>query len=145
MKYLARYVRGGPIKDHRLVSFDGQQVTFRYGNHRELDDAGQPRQAELTLRVTEFLRRWSEHVPLPGVHMVRAWGLYASTQRGKLERCRAELPEQETTREQPQEVQERSPENCPWERCPMCHHEMVVTQVLPRSGAPPAQSWPVTA
>ncbi len=27
--YLARYVRGGPIKDHRLVSFEGQQVTFR--------------------------------------------------------------------------------------------------------------------
>lgn len=27
VKYLARYVRGGPIKDHRLVSFDGRQVT----------------------------------------------------------------------------------------------------------------------
>ena len=73
MKYLARYVRGGPIKDHRFVAFDGQQVTFRYGNHRDLDDAGQPHQAELTLSVGEFLRRWSEHVPLPGVHMVRAW------------------------------------------------------------------------
>ena len=42
MKYLARYVRGGPIKDHRFVAFDGQQVTFRYGNHRDLDDAGRP-------------------------------------------------------------------------------------------------------
>src|SRR5207245_9260242 len=36
--YLARYVRGGPIKDHRFVAFDGARVTFRYGNHRELDD-----------------------------------------------------------------------------------------------------------
>ena len=43
-KYLARYVRGGPIKDHRLVNFDGQQVTFRYGNHRALDAHGQPQQ-----------------------------------------------------------------------------------------------------
>ena len=81
MKYLARYVRGGPIKDHRLVRFDGQEVTFRYGNHRERDARGKPQQAELTLSVAEFLRRWSEHVPLPGVHTVRAWGLYASTQR----------------------------------------------------------------
>ena len=78
-KYLARYVRGGPIKDHRLISFDGQYVTFRYGNHRDLDAAGKPQQAELRLSVVEFLRRWSDHVPLPGVHLVRAWGLYAST------------------------------------------------------------------
>ncbi len=49
IKYLARYVRGGPIKDHRLVSFDGQQVTFRYGNHRDLNEQGQPQQADLTV------------------------------------------------------------------------------------------------
>jgi len=98
-KYLARYVRGGPIKDHRLVSFDGHEVTFRYGNHRELDAGGTPQQTELTLSMEEFLRRWSAHVPLPGVHMVRAWGLYASTQRPKLAQCRDQLPEQEAPRE----------------------------------------------
>lgn len=75
MTYLARYVRGGPIKDHRFVAFDGRQVTFRYGNHRALDAHGKPQQHGLTLTVAEFLRRWSEHVPLPGVHTVRAWGL----------------------------------------------------------------------
>ena len=57
----ARYVRGGPIKDYRLVSFDGQQVTFRYGNHRNLNEQGQPQQADLTVTVEEFLRRWSAH------------------------------------------------------------------------------------
>lgn len=71
-KYLARYVRGGPITDHRLVAFDGQQVTFRYGNHRSPDEWGKPRQAELTLSVSEFLHRWSEHVSRAGVHTVRA-------------------------------------------------------------------------
>ena len=107
MKYLARYVRDGPIKDHRFVAFDGQQVTFRYENHRSLDDAGQPRQAELTLKVEEFLRRWSEHVPLPGVHLVRAWGLSANTQRPKLAQCREQLPEKDTTRKKPRAAQER--------------------------------------
>ena len=75
MKYLARYVRGGPIKDHRLVAFDGRRVTFRYGDHRERDARGKPQRAELTLSVAELLRRWSEHVPLPGIPTVRAWGL----------------------------------------------------------------------
>jgi hypothetical protein len=139
MKYLARYVRGGPIKDHRLLSFDGQHVTFRYGNHRDLDEAGQPRQAELTLEVEEFLRRWSAHVPSPGMHMVRAWGLYASTQRPKLTRCREELPEKETPQETPQTTEEPPHRDRPWEQCPVCHQPMVVIQVLVRGGAPPPQ------
>jgi hypothetical protein len=146
MKYLARYVRGGPIKDHRFVRCDGQHVTFGYGNHRDLDEAGQPRQAELTLSVPEFLRRWSEHVPLPGVHMVRAWGLYASTQRPKLAQCRDQLPEQETTQKKPRAAEERSPDNRPGEQCPLCKQPMVLVQVLPRSGAPPrVESWPEAA
>ena len=142
MKYLARYVRGGPIKDHRLVHFDGEQVTFRYGNHRELDEEGKPQQQELTLPVGEFLRRWSEHVPLPGVHTVRAWGLYASTQRPKLAECRDHLPEQEAPRIMPSGAENDSPPNRthPWEQCPVCHQPMVVIQVLARGGAPPAQA-----
>lgn len=147
MKYLARYVRGGPIKDQRLLSFNGQQVTFRYGNHREVDDAGQPRQAELTLSVAEFLRRWSAHVPLPGVHMVRAWGRYASTQRQQLAQCRAQLPEAERTRKRPRQADEAPrTRDHPGEQCPVCLQPMVPVQVLPRAGAPPrVESWPVAA
>jgi hypothetical protein len=139
-------VRGGPIKAHRLVKFAGQQVTLRYGNHRDLDDAGQPRQAELTLRVTEFIHRWSTHVPLPGVHMVRAWGLYASTHRRRLEACRAQLPEEEALAETPRVSKDEPPRDRPWEQCPLCQQTMVVIQVLPRAGAPPrVESWPVAA
>jgi hypothetical protein len=146
MNYLARYVRGGPLKDHRLVAFDGERVTFRYGNHRNLDAGGKPHQAELTLRVTEFLHRWSTHVPLPGVHTVRAWGLYASTQRQKLDQCRAQLSEEETPRPLPQRTATPLERDRPWERCPVCQQPMVPTQVLPRAGAPPpVEAWPVAA
>jgi hypothetical protein len=144
MKYLARYMRGGPNKDHRLVAFAEEHVTFRYGNHRELDDQGQPRQAELTLSVDEFLHRWSEHVPLPGAHMVRAWGLYASTRRRRLEECRDQLPEKDAGWETLHRGADdsRRDHDHPWERCPVCHQEMVVTPVLPRAGAPPPLlSW----
>jgi hypothetical protein len=147
-KYLARYVRGGPIKDHRFVAFDGAQVTFRYGNYRELNAQGQPHPAELMLPTAEFLQRWSEHVPLPGVHMVRAWGLYASPHRPKLEAGRAQLPEEEAPPAKPTAGADESPHDRdhPWEQCPVCRQAMVVTQVLPRAGAPPAQlSWPVAA
>lgn len=147
MKYLARYVRGGPIKDQRFTACDGQQVTFRYGNHRELNGHGKPQQAELTLSMTEFLHRWSEHVPLPGVHTVRAWGLYASTQRQQLAQGRAQLPEEEMPRERPRQTDEEPHDrDHPWERCPVCQQPMVPVQVLPRAGAPPrVESWPVAA
>jgi hypothetical protein len=146
VKYLARYVRGGPIKDHRFVKVDGEQVTFRYGNHRDVDGYGKPRQTELTLSVEEFLGRWSAHVPLPGVHTVRAWGVYASTQRRKLERCREQLPEPEPLGEALSRTTEQSDCAHPWEECPVCQRALVVTQVLPRAGAPPrVESWAVAA
>jgi hypothetical protein len=148
VKYLARYVRGGPIKDHRLLSFDGQRVTVRYGNQRDLDGHEKPRQAELTLTVDEFLRRWSAHVPLPGVHTVRAWGVYASTQRRKLEECRDQLPAEDTLTDKPQRTAAEPPQDRdhPWEQCPVCRQTMIVTQVLPRAGAlPRVESWAVAA
>ena len=146
-KYLARYVRGGPIKDQRFVTWDGQQVTFRSGNHRARDARGQPQQGELTLSVAEFLRRWSDHVPLPGVHMVRAWGLYASTQRPKLEQGREQLPAEAPRERSPRVQAEPTPDhNHPWERCPVCQQPLVPVQVLARAGAPPrVEAWPVAA
>jgi hypothetical protein len=131
-----------------LVHFDGQQVTFWYGNQRERNDQGKPQQQELTLRVTEFLRRWSEHVPLAGVHTVRAWGVYASTQRRKLAQCREQLPAEEASGKPPTVVQEKPPpdRDRPWEQCPVCKQPMVPVQVLPRAGAPPrGEPWPVAA
>jgi hypothetical protein len=147
VQYLARYVRGGPIKDQRLVRFDGQAVTFRCGRHRDPEERGQPQPPTMTLRVEEFLQRWSAHVPLPGVHTVRAWGLYASRQRRKLEQCREQLPEEDAPQERPRQAEEEPRDrDHPWEQCPVCHQPMVVTQVLPRAGAPPrVESWPEAA
>ena len=136
VNYLARYVRGGPIKDHRFVAFDGHQVTFRYGNHRHLDARGQAREDALTLSAADFLHRWTVHVPLPGVHTVRAWGLYAATQRARLARCRAQLPPPASDR-QPETPQIPPHPDRPWPSCPVCHQPLIVTLVVPRGGAPP--------
>ena len=149
VKYLARYVRGGPIKEHRFVKFDGQQVTFRYGNQRERDARGQPQQAELTVAVEEFLRRWSEHVPLPGVHTVRSVGAlceYAAQEAGRsagsnCRRRRRHGSRRELVRKSLPRDRDR-----PWEQCPVCQTTMVRVQVLPRAGAPPrVEAWAVAA
>ena len=80
------------------------------------------------------------------MHTVRAWGLYASTQRRRLEQCRAQLPEEDTLRVPPRRTAEQPDRDHPWEQCPVCHREMVVTHVVPRAGAPPrVEAWAVAA
>ena len=41
--YLARYLRGGPIKNGRLVAYDGARVTFTCRTRHEEADGARPR------------------------------------------------------------------------------------------------------
>lgn len=75
LSYLARYVRGGPIGNRRLIRATNGTVTFRYRSHR----AG--RKEEMTLHAEEFIRRLLLHVPPRGFQCVRAYGLYANSNR----------------------------------------------------------------
>jgi len=91
-KYLARYVRGGPIGNRRLVSFRDGVVRFRYRDNRDSDaESGRGRSKVLPLPAGEFLRRVLEHVPPPRMHTVRSWGLYAASRRDDLARARSAL------------------------------------------------------
>lgn len=89
--YLARYLRGGPIKNHRLVTFDGTTVTFEYRDHRRPDRRGRPSRERVGLPVASFIDRLLQHVPLGGTHMVRSYGLYAAAKKQQLELARNRL------------------------------------------------------
>ena len=49
--YLARYLRGGPIKTARLVAWDGEHVTFSYRTRSAETDGGKPAPQRMTLPV----------------------------------------------------------------------------------------------
>jgi hypothetical protein len=70
LNYLGRYLHGGPFGEGRLLSFDGDSVTFRYKNYRT------DKQSVMRLPRLEFIRRYLLHVPPDGFHMVRGFGLY---------------------------------------------------------------------
>jgi hypothetical protein len=70
LNYLGRYLHGGPFGEGRLVAFDGDRVSFRYKDYR----AGEQR--VMVLPAVEFIRRYLQHVPPEGFHMVRGYGLY---------------------------------------------------------------------
>lgn len=85
MLYLSRYVKGGAITDRRLLSASTAAVTFAYTDHQD------QRRKQMSLTPEHFLRRVLWHIPEPGQHTVRHYGLYAHHGRDKRARCRREL------------------------------------------------------
>jgi len=70
--YLARYVRGGPVPNDRMLSLDSKGfVRMGYTDHRD------GRAKTLHLHAHEFIARVLWHVPPKGLHTVRYGGLYS--------------------------------------------------------------------
>ena len=137
--YLARYLRGGPLKNARLVAWDGDRVTFTYRARQEEGDAGRASPLRMTLPVADFLQRWLLHVPVPQTRVVRSYGLYHHAPTEALAHCRAALgqpPVEPPPALDWQTVCAQRGEAHP-ERCPTCGQRLVCTGVIPRGGAPP--------
>jgi Putative transposase/Transposase zinc-binding domain len=137
--YLARYLRGGPLKNGRLVAYDGARVTCTSRARQEEADAEPASPQRLTLPVADFLQRWLLHVPVPQTRIVRSYGLYHPSHAAALAVGRAALGQP------PMEVPAALDWQAVWaqrgdahpERCPTCGQRLVCTGVIPRGGAPP--------
>ena len=140
--YLARYLRGGPIKNARLVAWEGDRVTFTC-RARSAADGGSASPQRITLPVVAFLQRWVLHVPVPQTRVVRSYGLYHPTQAEALAVCRTALgqpPVEAPTALDWQTVCAQRGDLHP-ECCPTCGQFLVCTGVIPRGGAPPPVPW----
>ncbi|MEJ1353721.1 MAG: IS91 family transposase [Candidatus Sedimenticola sp. (ex Thyasira tokunagai)] len=105
--YLSRYIRGGPIKDHRLIEMSNNSISFRYKDYRD----GKIKVMELS--ENNFISRVLSHVPVKGRHHVRYYGLYVPGAQAKRATVRDELGEEH------EEVYEADKkERC----CPECGH-----------------------
>jgi hypothetical protein len=138
--YLARYMRGGPIKNARLISFNGHEVTFRYQNNHDTPAGGKGAQTPMTLPLGDFIQRLLLHIPGPHTRVVRFYGLYHHTKAEALAVCRTHLgqpPVEVAARLDWQTYCAQRGEAHP-ERCPTCGQLLVFTAIIPRGGAPPA-------
>jgi hypothetical protein len=104
--YLSRYLHGGAIKDHRLVSVDATQTSFRYRDHHD------GKEKVMTLKTEDFIRRVLWHVPVKGQHNVRYYGLYVPGARERRDGIREQLNEMTGEVVKPAEKRERY--------CPAC-------------------------
>jgi hypothetical protein len=135
--YLARYLRGGPIKNARLVAYDGDRVTLTCRPRQEEADGASPAVPRLTFSVADFLQWWLLPVPVPQTRVVRSCGLYHPTQADALAICRAALGQPPVAAPVALDWQTVCAERGDLhpERCPMCGQLLVCTGVIPRGGA----------
>ena len=119
LAYLGRYTHRIAISNSRLVSMDGDRVTFRWKDYRT--GGGQKR---MTLHAHEFIRRFLLHTVPDGFHRIHHYGLLANGHRQvKLDLCRRLL------NVPPPEQQVEEPEAGPTpvaHRCPCCGGAMTI-------------------
>jgi hypothetical protein len=149
--YLARYLRGGPIANHRIVSCENDEVTFSYRINGEKSD----KKSLMTLPISQFIQLYLLHVPVPKSQSVRSYGLYAPGKKDELEKCRKmfdQLPVSETEFLTWQEYCEQQGDEHP-ELCPECGKRLVYLEEIPatRKAALPKRrrsfnplKWPLT-
>jgi len=76
LQYLARYTHRVAISNHRLLSVDGDQVTFRWKDY-----AHHSKSRAMTLTQEQFLRRFWQHVLPKGLPRIRYFGGLANRRR----------------------------------------------------------------
>ena len=145
--YLARYLRNGPIKNHRLVRIEDGQVHFRY----RVSTAGDgKRQAITKLPVLVFLWRWLLHVLPKGFQAIRRYGLYSGNQHSQLDMARHALglqPSAEVEEPPPRSWQDMLEELVDREggelttRCPECGQRLVRKREIKPQRGPPDCDW----
>lgn len=118
LKYLARYMTGGPISDQRLISHEDGEITF-WARSKD-KKAGNPSRP-FPLSGVEFTRRWALHVLPKGFTKVRRYGGYSGPLcRDYLERCRGLLGITDQASQDETSEKALSPSSSLTPSCPHC-------------------------
>lgn len=119
LKYLARYLTGGPISDRRLIEDLDGKVAFwaRAGDG-----------SDKTIRVertgVEFVRLWSLHILPKGFTKSRFFGGWSNNQRASfLDRCRV-LRSEPSPAPSPEPIKKNEEKEAREQVCPKCKSAM---------------------
>jgi hypothetical protein len=137
--YLARYLRGGPLKNTQLLHADGGSVRFRYAPHRDEEDGG-AEPLVMTLTPEAFLTRYLAHVPPPRLQAVRGYGLYGQRAGTALDRARAALgqpPAQTPPTLRVEDFLARFRQTTSDSRCPRCGSLLRFASLIAHGPSPP--------
>jgi len=135
LAYLSRYTHRIAISNSRLVTLDGNGVTFKWKDYRA---KGRERTKTMTLEAPEFIRRFLIHVLPRGFHRIRHYGLLANGNRvANLARARQLLAMPPTETKIDESGAEAEPQ-APALPCPRCGGPMIIIETFERGQQPRA-------
>ena len=137
--YLARYLKGGPLKNTQFLEVSEECIAFRYRPHRDEDDAGEDT-VVMRLAPEDFLARYLAHIPVPRLQAVRGYGLYGPRQAARLDQARAALSQAPVEEPKPLSAAQflaRFRNRDESGRCPKCGALLVFTSLLVHGTGPP--------
>lgn len=114
VRYLTRYLTGGPISDWRITHADDKTVTILARQRNRV--GGDSKQVPCTMKTEDFVRRWCQHIQPPQLTKTRQFGGWANT--GKAEYrslCLASLESAGLSTAKLRLEASRDPEDCPAE------------------------------
>jgi diadenosine tetraphosphate (Ap4A) HIT family hydrolase len=125
--YFSKGVRGGCISNDRILKVTEEVVTFAYKNEQTKGEW-----AEMELPIDEFIKRVLLHIPAERQKQVRKTGVYASSKRKVLEKCK-EAVEGKTIKLQTKK-EKKAAEREIGEKvsviCPVCKKVMKVSGII---------------
>lgn len=81
IKYLCQYTHRVAISNHRIISMDNDTVSFKYKDNKDKDKNGIGKSKIMTLKGTEFIRRFLMHVLPNRFVKIRHYGIFAGRNR----------------------------------------------------------------
>jgi hypothetical protein len=130
-RYLAKYVASPPISVKRILKYDGQNVTYKYNDHKSKKE-----QVE-TVTADVFVGRMVQHILPKGFQRIRYYGLQATK---TFKKCQAVIKNAGLTKGkgegayevvQEKKYRQRYKEGCGKDPfiCPYCGKEMVLWEI----------------
>jgi hypothetical protein len=78
IRYIGRYSKRACLSEYKITNMEGEHISFRHKDYKNLDTNNKPIERELTLHYRDFFPRLLQHVPLPYFRIVRYYGLYSN-------------------------------------------------------------------
>jgi hypothetical protein len=120
LRYLGRYTHRVAISNHRLVSFDGKDVTFRWRDY-----ACGNKQKMMTVSAEEFMRRFLLHILPKDFVRIRHFGVLANFRRSEfVDLCRKLLQMTPLDR-----LVSTASSSISW-LCPRCRNPLILVERL---------------
>lgn len=135
VNYLARYARGGAIKNQQITSINSSSVSFCHKDHSD------GKLKSLSLKQGEFIQRVLEHIPPYRRQVIRSYGLYSGKGHSKRAQVRKQLGQ----------AQEKEAPTLDWQACcermgasivticPQCQQRLVILREIPRKTRSPPE------